>query len=137
MDSGRSESDDHQQHMVPFNGDHNYAYQYAVTIRDNRTGSEDYETIIKFIEKFGKVSDLKVELTDKKGKATKRHIHGVLSTNDKLYYKKATLPGYRCYYRPIYSSGWIDYISKNRQVIEEYAFEEKGGEKISSVSLEN
>lgn len=96
----------------------NRSYRYAFTVKDNRTGSQDYETAVERLKLFGTIHSLVLETEDKHGKPTKPHLHGILETNDKLYYKAVQVTGYRFYFVPIYSAHWQKYITKQTDRID-------------------
>ncbi len=93
-------------------------YRYAFTVKDNRTGSEDYEPMIKRLEHFGTVESLSRETVTKSGKPTKLHLHGTLACNDKLHYKSVGLPGYHTRFAVIYSAHWEEYSKKQEKHID-------------------
>ncbi len=89
-----------------------YKYKYAFTVKDNRKDSEQYEQFLKHLKKFGKVTELRVESRTKSNNPTKSHLHGTLSTNDKLYYKSTRVEGFHTHFKVISNAGWSQYINK-------------------------
>ncbi len=102
-------------------------YEYAFTIRDNRTGSEDYDSFVAHLKKFGDVTHLRYETKSKTGQPVKRHLHGILKTNDKLYFKSTRMKGYHTHYKLIYNSNWEAYCNKQDTALlfSDYAFSKK------------
>lgn len=91
----------------------NYSYLYGFTIKDNRANSEEYDSALEHLRKFGTITACYAESRTKTGVPTKKHLHGTLGTMDKLYYKGVKLPGYMFFFRKHYSAHWEKYISKS------------------------
>lgn len=95
-----------------------YKYTYAFSVKDNRSGSEEYDKYINHLKKFGTIVQCLKEDRTKYGKPTKPHLHGTLVTNDKLYFKAAGLPGFHTHFKTVYNDNWTSYIHKNVDLID-------------------
>lgn len=93
-------------------------YSYAFTVKDNRTGSEEYEDFIDHLGNFGDISQLRMETFTKSGLPTKKHLHGILKTNDKLYFKATRKRGFHTHFKMIKDAGWASYIKKQDHIID-------------------
>lgn len=105
-------------------------YSYAFTVKDNRKDSEEYDEFIDHLGNFGDIYDLRTENVTKTGVPTKKHLHGILKTNDRLYFKATRKVGFHTHFKLIKDDGWSTYIRKQDEMIDWASYQFKKNKNV-------